>query len=223
MFKARFERDRMRRRETPCNSGPRNARVPSRRMAFGCYAAHQSTTGGFMTLPPKNSIWSARDVAALRTISLFEAAKALLALALAAGAVSLLRHGIYLAATDLVLDLGLDPSGGVAHALMGIATRLERVRATWVIAAAIAYAALRFAESWGLWHERAWGEWIGALSGVAYLPFEIRGVILSQTWPRIFLLTANLVVVFYLAFHLWRRRHPRLIGQSLLPGPGDDR
>ena len=91
-----------------------------------------------MTVTPKNSIWSARDVAALRTISLFEAAKALLALALAAGAVSLLRHGIDLAATDLVLDLGLDPNGAVGAAMIGIASRLERVRASWVIAAAIA-------------------------------------------------------------------------------------
>lgn len=175
-----------------------------------------------MTLTPKNSIWSARDVAALRTISLFEAGKALLALALAAGAVSLLRHGIQLAMTDLVLDLGLDPRGGVGRAVIDLAARLEHVHASWVIAAAIAYAALRFAESWGLWHERAWGEWIGALSGVVYLPFEVHGVVLSQTWPRIFLLTANLVVVFYLAFHLWRRRHPRPIRQDTLPDLGGD-
>jgi len=169
-----------------------------------------------MKLLPQGSIWSARDVAALRTIALFEALKALLALGLAAGAVFFLRHGVHLEATDLVADLGLDPVGLIARVMMGIATRLEGMRVVWVISVALAYALLRFAESWGLWHERAWGEWIGALSGVVYLPLEIHGVILHQTWQRALLLATNLAVVLFLAFHLWRRRHPSRLRRALM-------
>ena len=35
------------------------------------------------------------------------------------------------------------------------------------------YAAVRFTEAYGLWLKRRWAEWLAALSGSIYIPFEI--------------------------------------------------
>ena len=38
---------------------------------------------------------------------------------------------------------------------------------------ALTYSAIRFTEAYGLWRERRWAEWLSAVSGAIYLPFEI--------------------------------------------------
>ncbi len=39
-----------------------------------------------------------------------------------------------------------------------------------LLLAAVGYALVRFEEAYGLWNERTWGEWLGALSGALYVP-----------------------------------------------------
>ena len=42
-----------------------------------------------------------------------------------------------------------------------------------LLLAATAYVLVRFTEAYGLWKDRWWGEWLGALSGALYIPFEL--------------------------------------------------
>jgi uncharacterized membrane protein (DUF2068 family) len=68
---------------------------------------------------------------------------------------------------------------------------------------------VRFAEAYGLWHERRWAEWLAAISGGVYVPIEIFELAHKITWIRVGALALNLVVVAYMVWLLTesRRRH----------------
>ena len=65
---------------------------------------------------------------------------------------------------------------------------------------------LRLLEADGLWNDRAWGEWLGALSGGIYIPFEIGHYLHRASLISAAVLLANVCTVGFLAFQLWRRR-----------------
>jgi uncharacterized membrane protein (DUF2068 family) len=68
------------------------------------------------------------------------------------------------------------------------------------------YSLVRLLEAYGLWNDRAWGQWLGALSGALYIPFEIRHLLLRPSVISAAVLAGNVFVVSYLVFQLWRRR-----------------
>ena len=63
---------------------------------------------------------------------------------------------------------------------------------------ALAYAAVRFTEAWGLWYRRVWAEWFALLSGTLYLPIEIQKVAEHHHWLPITVLAVNLTIVLYM-------------------------
>jgi hypothetical protein len=54
------------------------------------------------------------------------------------------------------------------------------------------YASIRFVEAYGLWHELAWSEWFGAISGSIYLPIEVYELVLGITAVKVILFLGNL-------------------------------
>ena len=92
---------------------------------------------------------------------------------------------------------------------------VERVSDTnlWNVVAIIAlYASLRFLESYGLWRQRIWGEWLAIVSGAIYLPFELRALIRHPTPIHWAVLLINIVIVVYIAYVRWediQQRHGR--------------
>ena len=76
----------------------------------------------------------------------------------------------------------------------------------WALAAlAMTYSIVRFAEAYGLWFERRWGEWIAALSGGIYVPFEIYELSRGFSAIKLGALILNAVIVAYMCHLLWRR------------------
>jgi uncharacterized membrane protein (DUF2068 family) len=77
----------------------------------------------------------------------------------------------------------------------------------WLLALGAAlYAALRIAEAYGLWYDREWAEWLGAASGLIYVPFELYALAKGVTPLKLATLGVNLIVVAELSVALWRRR-----------------
>ena len=70
---------------------------------------------------------------------------------------------------------------------------------------ALAYTTLRFIEATGLWLAQAWGEYLGALSGGIYIPFEVTHFIDEPSWMNAFIVALNATIVGYLVYALWRR------------------
>lgn len=77
----------------------------------------------------------------------------------------------------------------------------------WLIGALVlVYAAVRFAEAYGLWLERRWAEWLAALSGGIYVPVEIYELARGVTPIKLGALILNAAIVIYMASVLWRTK-----------------
>ncbi len=145
---------------------------------------------------------------ALRAIAMFEAAKGLGALALSLGVLTLVHDDLRAIVVNLIGTVGMDPDAHYPAMLLhyvDIFTEANKVPLLLLVAA---YVAVRLSEAWGLWFQRPWGEWLGALSGALYIPLEVRHLLLKQNWASALVLSFNLAVVAYLSWLLWRRRHP---------------
>ena len=145
-----------------------------------------------------------RQLQALRTIGLMEFAKGI---AVLAAAVSL----YWVDPTDVVgafLDfLHISPDHHLAQMLLRSADILSNAKMWFVILIACIYSGLRFAEAYGLWHARAWAEWIALVSGALYIPFEVYKLAHRVNLLHGSILLINLAVVaymFYLRIYLPR-------------------
>ncbi len=135
--------------------------------------------------------------AGLRTVAIFEASKGLLALVLAVIVISV-RNRMEEIAEELLYHLHIGFDRRLAQAVLHGASDLSDMRVWTVLAVAIAYAAVRFTEAWGLWYRRVWAEWFALLSGALYLPIEIQKVAEHQHWLPITVLSVNLAIVLYM-------------------------
>jgi uncharacterized membrane protein (DUF2068 family) len=148
-------------------------------------------------------------IRALRTIALFEAVKGIVALVAGLGLLELLHHDIRHIAETLIGRIGLDPGAHYPAALLNYVDLLKDANLRSLMLVVAAYVAVRLAEAWGLWHDRAWGEWLGALSGALYVPFELRHWLHRPGLFNTLVVLLNVAVVAFLGWQLWRRRGTR--------------
>jgi uncharacterized membrane protein (DUF2068 family) len=59
---------------------------------------------------------------------------------------------------------------------------------------------MRFVESYGLWRQRVWAEWVALVSGASYLPLEIYGLTRHANGLKWTILLLNLAVVLYMLY-----------------------
>ena len=141
----------------------------------------------------------------LRTVAILEATKGVLVLLAAFGfAEVLLRHvDLEDAAQNLLYFWHIDPDRRISHALMHLAGRMMDTNLVTVLAIAGVYSSLRFIESYGLWRQRVWAEWLAIVSGAVYLPFELYNLIRRPTTAHWVILLVNIGVVLYIAWVRW--------------------
>ncbi len=139
------------------------------------------------------------SLAGLRTVATFEAIKGVAVLALMFILFAVHKHVEDLA-WDLLFHLHIDPDRNFAEAFLKAATSLSDARVWTIAAAALAYAAVRFTEAWGLWHRRVWAEWFALLSGMLYLPWEILKLAEHTNWEHVAILMINIVIVVYMLY-----------------------
>ena len=147
----------------------------------------------------------------MRSIAVFEGFKGALAIAATLGLFSLLHHDLHHLAATLIGHFGLSPGDHYPALLLHYADLVEDTNRRTLALLAIAYVTVRSAEAYGLWHETIWGQWLAALSGAVYVPFEAQHLVLRPTITGAVVLIANLAIVAYLAMQLWRERksaHP---------------
>lgn len=149
---------------------------------------------------------SALNRRAVRTIALFEAFKGLLVLSAGLGLMSLVHHDLRDVAEDFIRHARFDPDGKYPAIFLQWVDHLNDASMWSLLAIAAAYVVLRFAEAYGLWHGRAWGDWLGTLSGALYFPVEIRHLMHKPSWATACLLTFNVVVVAFLVRRMLVRR-----------------
>jgi uncharacterized membrane protein (DUF2068 family) len=134
----------------------------------------------------------------LRWIALLEAAKGAVILLAGFGLLGLMHADLQHAAEELVRHFHLNPASRCPRIFLDAAARVNNFNLWLLAAAALAYATLRFVEAFGLWHQRRWAEWLGALSGGIYIPIEVYELLNSVSWAKAAILLVNTVCVLYL-------------------------
>lgn len=144
--------------------------------------------------------------AQLRCVALFEFAKGVLVLAAGTGLLAFMHHDARIIVGELLLHLHLNPASRIPGIFLLLAERIDSLD-VWLIAlGSAAYATVRIAEAYGLWFDREWAQWLGAVSALVYVPFELYALAKGVTALRLATLVINLLVIAVLAEALWRRR-----------------
>ena len=146
---------------------------------------------------------------ALHAIAAFEATKGVAALAALIGALDLLHQDVRALAMALIGRFGLDPEAHYPSLLLHYADLLPDADVQQLVLLGSAYIALRFIEAAGLWLGKTWAEYLGALSGGIYIPFELRHWIDTPSLINAAILLLNAVIVGYLVRALWARQTQR--------------
>jgi uncharacterized membrane protein (DUF2068 family) len=137
----------------------------------------------------------------LRSVAILELSKGLLVVLVGAGLLSLSRRGFDSEAIARHL-LGLLHlhRGRLYEVFLRAAARLGDAGLIKVAVIAGLYSAMRFVESYGLWKQRVWGEWVALISGASYLPLEIYGLIRHPNTVKWVVFLLNLVIVLYMVY-----------------------
>jgi uncharacterized membrane protein (DUF2068 family) len=146
---------------------------------------------------------------ALRTIAAVEALKGIVAFAAGLGLIGLLHRDLHHLAASLIGHIGLDPGDRYPAIFLRWVDVLRSANLRSLLLAVTIYSSVRFLESYGLWRNRTWGKWLGALSGALYVPFELRHLVHRPTLATAVVIALNIGVVGFLAWQISREQRTR--------------
>ncbi len=135
-----------------------------------------------------------------------EAAKGVLVILAGFGLLALLHHDTQHFAEAFVGRLHLNPASRYPQIFIQAAANLNDARIVALALMALAYAAIRLIEAYGLWHGRKWAEWFAVASGAIYLPAEIISLTRHITAVKLCALALNVIIIAYLAYRLLKER-----------------
>ena len=145
----------------------------------------------------------------LRTVALFEAAKGLLVLVAGSGLLLLVHQDVEAVAERLLEHLHLNPAHHYPQIFLQIATGATPTGLRLIALGALLYSLIRLTEAAGLWHDKRWAEWLGVVTGLVYVPFEVLALVRRLSIGPIVALVANIGIVAYLAWALARRQQAK--------------
>jgi len=152
----------------------------------------------------------------LRVVALLEAIKGLLALAAASGLLVLTPYEVQEVAERVVDHLHLDPATHYPSVLLNFASRATPEWMRLVAIGALVYAGFRLAEAIGLWRDKSWAEWLGVVTGLVYVPFEVYAFVTRPGLDPVVALLVNIGIVAFLGDRLRRRGKMHLLTDRLL-------
>jgi uncharacterized membrane protein (DUF2068 family) len=137
--------------------------------------------------------------AGVRTVAVLEATKGVLVILVGFGLLALIHRNVQAVAEELVRAVHLNPASHFPRVFLDAMASVNDTKLWLMAASATAYAAVRFVEAWGLWHQQLWAVWFGILTGCLYLPVEIYELSLSRSPFKILMLALNVLIVLWLA------------------------
>lgn len=149
------------------------------------------------------------NLTATRTIALIEGAKGVVVLLAGLGLLRLIHHDVQHLAERLVRLSHLNPASHIPRIFLEASARVDDHHLLLLALGALAYAVVRLAEAYGLWHDQAWAEWFAVVAGGLYVPVELKLLLHRFTPLHLVVVVTNLLIVAYLAWHLMERRRQR--------------
>jgi uncharacterized membrane protein (DUF2068 family) len=138
----------------------------------------------------------------LRIVAAIEAIKGALVLIAAGILLRLLHADLQNAAEAIVRHFHLNPARHHPGVFVATVVDFGNAHKLALSFGALAYAAVRFVEAYGLWRARSWAWGFGIISAALYLPFELAELTQRVSWPAMTVLLLNVAVVLM----LWRAR-----------------
>jgi uncharacterized membrane protein (DUF2068 family) len=138
-----------------------------------------------------------------RAIAAFEAVKGVAVLAAVIGILDLMHRDVRQLAMELIGLFGLSPGARYPSMLLHYADLLPGAHVRSLLVFASIYISVRLLEAYGLWHQLAWGKWMGAISIGLYVPFEVRHLIHRPSMLGAAVFVVNLSLVVFLVGQLW--------------------
>jgi len=139
----------------------------------------------------------------LRIVAVVDIIKGLTILAIGFGILSAHSHVLENGGVSLLRLLDIDPTLGVPRKFLSLLHAADTEHGLLTLAA-VAYAALRFFEAYGLWFMRNWARWLGLVSAGIYVPFELYYLVRDPSLTSVSVLAINLIVLWL----LWPRSKP---------------
>lgn len=136
----------------------------------------------------------------VRAIAVFEASKGIVAVTVSLALILLRHRDFNVVAREIISVLQLDASGWFANRLTEFAGGITPSYIELIAAAIFGYSLLRFTEAYGLWKFRPWAQWLGIISGMIYIPFELYDIFTRPSWFGIVILILNVFIVAYLYY-----------------------
>jgi uncharacterized membrane protein (DUF2068 family) len=133
----------------------------------------------------------------LRIVAVIDLFKGLAVLAIGFGLMKAHHNVLEAGGVSLLNLLDIDASLTWPRRFLALLHAADNEHSLLVLAAC-AYAALRFVESWGLWHVKNWARWLGIVSCGIYVPFELYYLFRTPNWTSVSVLTINLAVLWLL-------------------------
>ena len=141
----------------------------------------------------------------VRWVALFEASKGVLVILVGFGLLALIHVDLQTQAEEIISHFHLNPGSRYPRVFLDLAYNLTDAR-LWALAClAFGYASIRFIEAGGLWFHRLWAEWLAALSGGIYVPFELYELTKGITGLKLATFAVNLLIVGYMTWVLMLR------------------
>jgi len=150
-----------------------------------------------------------RQRRALRAVASFEFVKGIFVILMGFCALALVHKDVWVIAERLLALFHVNTDRHSAQVFLDFADNVTDARLWAAARIAFAYAALRFTEAYGLWHERTWAEWVAFVSGTLLLPLEVRELLRGITIFRCVLFIGNLAVVLYMLNVILANRRER--------------
>jgi len=133
----------------------------------------------------------------LRIVAVVDVVKGAIILAIGFGLLNAHSHILENGGVSLLRMLDIDATLGVPRKFLALLHAADTEHGLLGLAAS-AYAALRFAEAYGLWFARAWARWLALVSAGVYVPFEVYYLIKDPGWTTFGVLVLNLAVLWLL-------------------------
>ena len=137
-----------------------------------------------------------------RVVAVFEALKGILVLMVASALIKWLHPDAQHAVEELVRHFHLNPASRYPRIFLQAASHLSNVRLLVISLGAVAYAAVRFTEAYGLWRGRNWARVLGLVGAALYVPLELLELAKRISGAGLTVLLVNLLILVV----LWRGR-----------------
>lgn len=133
----------------------------------------------------------------LRIVAVIDMLKGAAILAIGFGILSAHSNVLENGGVSLLRLLDIDPALGVPRKFLAMLHAADTEHGLLTIAA-VAYAALRFVEAYGLWFMRGWARWLGIFSAGIYVPFELYYFVRKPSMTSASVMVINLIVLWLL-------------------------